>query len=342
MSRIRLIPLALLAIVTAREARAVDGVIEINHARALAGGVTSGDVAGYPVTLSQAGSYRLTGTLSPSNASAIAITASQVTLDLNGFRISAVSSSLDGIDAAGQTDIRVSNGTIELFGGDGIQTGDRARIENVTVRANTGAGINVGAVSRVTGCTAYGNGSSGTGDGIFAGAASTVSDSTAVGNQGAGIHVLGSSTVSGNTVNGNVGGGLFIGEGSTVSENTASFNAGDGITTDAGCSVLHNTVRDNIGDGIEVSVNSSIIGNTVSNNARCGVHALGGPSINDRVAWSHNNLSSNNGGPTNRQAWGPALYAYAAFNVSGDKVLINQCGGFDEDQCLDNLANNCP
>ncbi len=53
----------LAALVLASPAYAVDGVIEINHARALAGGVTATDTAGYPVTIDASGSYRLTGDL---------------------------------------------------------------------------------------------------------------------------------------------------------------------------------------------------------------------------------------------------------------------------------------
>jgi len=44
-------------------AGAVDGVIEINQAKAKAGAVTAGDTPGFPVTISAAGSYRLTGDL---------------------------------------------------------------------------------------------------------------------------------------------------------------------------------------------------------------------------------------------------------------------------------------
>ena len=42
---------------------AVDGLIEINHAKALAGGVSPGDLGGYPVTIDAPGSYILTGDL---------------------------------------------------------------------------------------------------------------------------------------------------------------------------------------------------------------------------------------------------------------------------------------
>ncbi len=49
--------------IMSRAASGVDGVIEINQPRALAGGVTATDGAGFPVTLDHPGSYRLTGNL---------------------------------------------------------------------------------------------------------------------------------------------------------------------------------------------------------------------------------------------------------------------------------------
>jgi hypothetical protein len=68
---------------------AVDGVVLIDQNRALAGNVTPGDAPGFPVTISQPGSYRLSGNLTvpDSNTTAIQITADFVTLDLNGFSI---------------------------------------------------------------------------------------------------------------------------------------------------------------------------------------------------------------------------------------------------------------
>ena len=47
----------------ALRAAASDGAREINQTAALAGAVTPGDTAGFPVTISQAGSYLLTGNL---------------------------------------------------------------------------------------------------------------------------------------------------------------------------------------------------------------------------------------------------------------------------------------
>jgi hypothetical protein len=46
----------LMALLAARPTPAVDGVIEINQSRALAGGITAGDAAGYPVRLNTPGS----------------------------------------------------------------------------------------------------------------------------------------------------------------------------------------------------------------------------------------------------------------------------------------------
>src|SRR5580693_4484830 len=63
-------------------ALAVDGVVLINQSTVMAAG-------GFPYTISQPGSYRLSGNLALTTVSAaIVITASNVTLDLNGFSIS--------------------------------------------------------------------------------------------------------------------------------------------------------------------------------------------------------------------------------------------------------------
>ena len=64
------------------------GEILITQAKALAGNVTPGDAAGFPVTLSVSGSYGLAGNLQPtSNKAGIRITNHDITIDLLGFRI---------------------------------------------------------------------------------------------------------------------------------------------------------------------------------------------------------------------------------------------------------------
>lgn len=69
-------------------AMAVDGVVLIDQNKALAGAVTPGDAPGFPITISQPGSYRLSSNLVlPAGATAISIAVNNVTIDLNGFSI---------------------------------------------------------------------------------------------------------------------------------------------------------------------------------------------------------------------------------------------------------------
>ena len=49
------------------DATATDGVVLIDQARALAGNVTPGDAPGFPVTISEPGSYRLASDLESDN-----------------------------------------------------------------------------------------------------------------------------------------------------------------------------------------------------------------------------------------------------------------------------------
>jgi hypothetical protein len=126
-----------LSFLAAGAAQAVDGVVEINQARALAGGISSGDSPGFPVGISESGSYRLTGNLvvpggtGAPNLDAILIVADDVTLDLNGFTLSCRRNTLPatpcssvagtgrGILMAGQN-IRIQNGTIRHMADDAV------------------------------------------------------------------------------------------------------------------------------------------------------------------------------------------------------------------------------
>jgi hypothetical protein len=149
----------------ASTAWAVDGVVDINQARALAGGVSPGDAAGFPVTISQAGSYRLTGNLTVPNANttAISVTADNVTVDLNGFSIlgPGAAGTGRGVSAAGVTRTTVQNGTVQGVGEDGLRLGSDARVERVRAAGNGGNGVLTGAASFVRGNTAENNGSFG-------------------------------------------------------------------------------------------------------------------------------------------------------------------------------------
>ena len=102
----------------AAPAGAVDGLVLIDQNHALAGSVTPGDAPGFPVTISQAGSYRLASNLTvPAGVNAIEITANDVTIDLNGFSIvgPGVFPGMTGIQGDGRTHIRIEHGSIIGF-----------------------------------------------------------------------------------------------------------------------------------------------------------------------------------------------------------------------------------
>jgi|JI10StandDraft_1071094.scaffolds.fasta_scaffold03105_5 hypothetical protein len=146
-------------------AGAVDGVIEINHARALAGGVTPGDAPGYPVTITQAGSYRLTGNLTQPdpNIVVVHVTAEGVTLDLNGFAIKGsancrylgganltcdVPLAGNGHGVLAEADgVNVTNGSVIGMGGSGLRLRS-GHASKLYVAHNAGTGVYMSGVAQ--------------------------------------------------------------------------------------------------------------------------------------------------------------------------------------------------
>ena len=147
-------------LVSAPAAHAVDGQVLINQARAMSGGVTPGDAPGFPVTISEPGSYRLSSNLVvPNNATtAIEIAASNVTLDLNGFAILGPANGTNdtcGITAVGsgiatapgltgRSNITVRNGAVQGVGCVGILLAGSAHlVEYVHVQDVFAGGISL-------------------------------------------------------------------------------------------------------------------------------------------------------------------------------------------------------
>ncbi len=157
--------LASLWLALAVPAFASDGVLEINQTKALAGGVTPGDTqAGFPVVISLAGSYRLTSDLVvPAGLNAIELSASDVSLDLNGFAIrgpefcaslicpagAGSGVAYTGIFGGGR--MTLTNGRVQGFGADCVKLGDHAHVERLMVLNCGGDGIDVSFSSVVLG-----------------------------------------------------------------------------------------------------------------------------------------------------------------------------------------------
>src|SRR4051794_2564453 len=76
--------------------------IVLTQAAAIQGGITPGDSPGFPITLSQPGSYVLEADLRPtSGVNGIEVTAPYVTIDLNGFLLHGGGVASTGITTTG-------------------------------------------------------------------------------------------------------------------------------------------------------------------------------------------------------------------------------------------------
>lgn len=224
-------------------AHAGDGATEISHAGALAG--KAGDPAGFPVSINTPGRYLLTSNLDlsvaadPANTDAIQITADNVTVDLNGFRIVGPADCSElpaipctgtgsgvGIHAISQLGTVVKNGTIRGMGdhGVGLEDSHGSTIQDVRALSNGGIGIFADGSARVTECLALQNG----GSGILAGRGE-VSENIASLNGLYGIE--GAAVVSRNVMatNGNAG----LRDGTAYSENFFYFNNSGGAQVDS-------------------------------------------------------------------------------------------------------------
>ena len=210
--------------------------VKITQANAKAGNVTPGDAAGFPVTLSVAGSYRLGSNLYPgSGLDGILAESADITIDLNGFTISGgpasggFNNARVGINGQGDR-LTVKNGTIGAFASSAIYAEGRhyVIVENMRIlNSNVGIYTASGLFTRIQNSTVATNRD----NGIICGSSCHIEGTVVSSNQNAGI-VIQSGTVLGNTIVENASVGVvvsstgIIGLGNnTIFKNSA---AGDG------------------------------------------------------------------------------------------------------------------
>jgi len=232
---------------------AAGGVLEINHTCATATGCFPGDVAGFPVTITQTGSYRLSSNLIVPDhlITAVSVSAHDVSIDLGGFAIAradcvppagvctTIPGSGDGVRveeyATNERYLGISlrNGTIAGLGGFGLWAGDQAEVSGVLFRRNNSS-IRIRYAGRIQ-------------DNVF-------DDSRHVSPRW----------------------------GSIVSRNVASQGGSEGLTVRGGSVVTHNTVFDTLVVGIRQTSGSSVdggsvlLGNTAYNNGNVGIGSFMG------------------------------------------------------------------
>jgi len=120
----------------------------------------------FPVKISKSGSYILAANLvaTSKNNNIINVTVPNVLINLNGFRVGGPGSggTAIGINANGQANVTIENGSVSGMGADGILLGNNGVVRNVQANNNGGNGINCqGTGCLVTGCTANSDGASG-------------------------------------------------------------------------------------------------------------------------------------------------------------------------------------
>ena len=213
--------------------------------------------------IAQRGSYYLTGNITvPTNSYAIEITASDVSIDLNGFSVSTATSSLSGIYSTG-TNCTLRNGTVRGFGGNGLDLNVlAAKVEGVTVDSCGNVGIRVGPRSVVNKCTAQTN----TLHGIYADAGSRISDCTSSQNGIVGIYISSGGFAENCVSYANTGDGFSTSDGAVIRDCTAYFNGGNGFGVSWGITITGCTSHSNAGHGFSFGSHCDIENNSARSN----------------------------------------------------------------------------
>ena len=258
---------------------AADGVLEI-HQACVATGCFPGDGPGFPVEITQDGSYLLTSNLQvpDENTTAISASAEHVSVDLGGFVISGVTvcsgnpiacsplGSGRGIDLSINGVGAVRNGIVRGMGSAGISAGGGV-LEGLVVESNGTSGIS-SANAIVRGNVVNGNGEAG----ILCGAGMAI-DNQVTGNGRTGISGTVGPYVRGNRVRGNGGAapggaGIRTVDGMVIG-NLVQFNDGVGLQADGTTVYGDNVFRsNNLPAGPQVAGGTQL-GPNLCNNAPC-------------------------------------------------------------------------
>jgi len=243
-----------LALVVPHPLAAVDGVIEINQARALAGGVTATDDPGFPVTIDSSGSYRLTGSLVVDSNQAFDLTSGgkEVRLDLNGFSVTQTGTACCYAIYSLAANLYVRNGSIVGFPYAIFADGNFTSIESMHLTGVGTTGEDPSGIYVVNAAEVADSLVELYGFGIWVGPGSKVRGCTSRYNRLNGITAGVSSIVTGNSANNNSLAGIVAVDGSTITGNDANDNHQGGIVTTVGSTVLDNTARSNLGVGIHL------------------------------------------------------------------------------------------
>ena len=222
--------------------------------------------------ISQPGSYYLTGNITGvSGRNGIAVTAPNVSIDLNGFTLLGVPGASSGIVSTNTANgLHLRNGNISSWGAIGVDASvnsHQVRVEGVSVDSCATGGISIGERGFVTQCTVNSCG-------------------------GFGIQTQSSCRVVQCVVSGTLGSGhgITCDYGSVIQDCTCTENGGSGFVTNGfgvlivGCKAMFNTV-----DGVTInSQGAEVIDTLATHNTQNGIHSTASNGRIDHCSANYN------------------------------------------------------
>lgn len=227
-------------------------------------------IGSVPWTISQRGSYYLTSSLYATNGG-ITITASDVTLDLNGFTLRGGTNIAVGIFLSGSaSNTVVLNGRIKGWAGSGIYGPNAAgcRVEGVEIAYSGESGIWLGSEARIIGCYLdhnVGHGAVGSANALLRGCLS-ISNSNS---------------------------GFSLGDGGVIEDCQIVGNGGKGIIGMDNLVVRNCVVQGNSSDGISAGAKASFVNCTSFNNGGSGMGAVDNSVVRDCITQSNGSAGIN-------------------------------------------------
>jgi hypothetical protein len=232
-------------------------------------------ISSLPYTISSPGSYYVTSNLTGvSGSDGITIVflplVENVTVDLNGFTLTGVAGSHNGIHAAGLSAGRnyvFRNGTLRNWGMDGVNASGaiNSRFEKLQLYANTNMGLEAGTNCIVSDCAAYSNAVAG----ISVLTGGNLSHCVAA-NNGIGLQTLDGCVVADCTASGNSGDGISVGAGVVVRSCAVNQNSSTGVNTGDNCTVKDCSISSNF-SGISGADNCTVENCTANANHNSGI-----------------------------------------------------------------------
>ncbi len=312
-------------------------------------------ISSVPYTITESGYYYLAANVQTSSSlfHGITIWSDNVTLDLKGFAlVGEGTTGKHGVIVEGSyKNIKISNGTVRNWGGNGIEanTATNSQLEKLRATDNGAIGLRVGEGGIVKDCTTLSNGN----NGIELGYSCTITECTARFNGGAGFSVGGGGTITNCSASRNTGTGILcrdysctltsctavantvngitVPNGSTINGCTARGSGAIGIDADGDSTVSECSAVFNGGDGITATTRCTIKDCTVSVNGSDGIEVENNCLVSGSTCSKNGFISGNSAG----------IHVTGSGNrIEGNNVTSNDTRGIDVDGTRNIIIKN--